>query len=112
MSVQKLIYGEFVTDSLITALTNDAAATSLIRELNHHYGLQVIDHKHEHQLVGAEIHVPTFYLVDKNGFAQGHAYAWEEDSKTHTRTSHLIRPKNVASLTNTVIRGLVTNYLR
>jgi hypothetical protein len=84
MSVQKLIYGEFVTDSLITALTNDSrAAISLIRELNHHYGLQVIDHKHEYQVVGAELNVPTFYLVDKNGFAQGHVYSWEEDSKTH-----------------------------
>ena len=83
MSVQKLIYGEFVTDSLITALTNDTRTTPLIRELNHHYGLQVLDHKHEYQIVGAEIHVPTFYLVDKNGFAQGHVYAWEEDSKTH-----------------------------
>jgi hypothetical protein len=84
MSVQKLIYGEFVTDSLITALTNDSrAAIPLIRELNHHYGLQVIDHKHEYQVVGAELNVPTFYLVDKNGFAQGHVYSWEEDSKTH-----------------------------
>jgi hypothetical protein len=84
MSVQKLIYGEFVTDSLITALTNDSrAAISLIRELNHHYGLQVIDHKHEYQVVGAELNVSTFYLVEKNGCAQGHVYAWEEDGKTH-----------------------------
>ena len=83
MSVQKLIYGEFVTDSLITALTNSNMVFPLIRELNHHYGLKVIDHKHEYQRVGAESNECTFYLVDKNGFAQGHVYAWEEEGKTH-----------------------------
>ena len=83
MSVQKLIYGEFATDSLITALTNETRVFPLIRELNHHYGLTVLDHKHEHQRVGPETSAATFYLVEKNGFAQGHVYAWEEEGKTH-----------------------------
>ena len=82
MSVNKLIYGEFTTDSLITALTNDTVSP-LIRELHHHYGLKVLDHKHEYQRVGPETSANTFYMVDKNGFAQGHVYAWEEDAKTH-----------------------------
>jgi hypothetical protein len=82
MSVQKLIYGEFTTDSLITALTNDTVFP-LIRELHHHYGLKVLEHKHEYQRVGPETSATTFYLVEKNGFAQGHVYAWEEDAKTH-----------------------------
>lgn len=83
MSVHKYIYGEFATDSLITALNNDASTLPLIRELEFHYGLKVLDHKHEYQRVGAEISCQTFYLVEKNGFAQGHVYTWEEDKKTH-----------------------------
>jgi len=83
MSVQKLIYGEFATDSLITALTNDTMVLPLIRELNHHYGLMVLDHKYAYHTVGAEGNCNSFHLVEKNGFAQGHVYAWEEDAKTH-----------------------------
>jgi len=83
MSVNKLIYGEFATDSLITALTNDTMVLPLIRELNHHYGLMVLDHKRAYHRVGAEDHCNSFHLIDKNGFAQGHAYAWEEEKKTH-----------------------------
>jgi hypothetical protein len=83
MSINNLIYGEFVTDSLITALTNSNMVLPLIRELHHHYGLQVLEHKHEYQRVGPETSAATFYLVDKSGFAQGHAYAWEEEGKTN-----------------------------
>jgi len=83
MSVNKLIYGEFATDSLITALTNSNMVFPLIRELNHHYGLTVLDYKNEHQRVGPETYAATFYLVDKSGFAQGHVYAWQEDGKTN-----------------------------
>jgi len=83
MSVQKLIYGEFATDSLITALTNDTMVLPLIRELNHHYGLMVLDHKYAYHTVGAEGNCNSFHLVEKNGFAQGHAYAWEEEGKTN-----------------------------
>ena len=82
MFVQKLIYGEFATDSLITALTNETRVLPLIRELNHHYGLKVLEHKHEYQRV-AESNECTFYLVNEHGFAQGHVYAWNEEGKTN-----------------------------
>jgi len=83
MSINNLIYGEFTTDSLITALTNSNMVLPLIRELHHHYGLKVLEHKHEYQRVGAESNECTFYLVEKSGFAQGHVYAWEEEGKVH-----------------------------
>jgi hypothetical protein len=83
MSVHKYIYGEFATDSLITAITNNAATLPLIRELNFHYELKVLEHKLEYQRVGAQSQQTTFYLANKHGFAQGHVYTWEEDGKTH-----------------------------
>jgi hypothetical protein len=83
MSVHKYIYGEFATDSLITAITNDAATLPLIRELNFHYGLKVLDHTQGYQRVSQTYDRTSFNLVNQQGFAQGHVYTWEEDGKTH-----------------------------